>query len=89
MLESNLLPLFGIVEDIIVHNSDQYFVCNTLHTECFVSHYHAYEVTKDSTTDFVICSYSDLVDHHVLSLYSLPFHSNYFVPMKYHLVENI
>ena len=39
--------LFGIITDIVVHHADHvYFVCNVLHTECFNSHFHAYEVSK-------------------------------------------
>ena len=90
MLESYLSPVFGIIVDIIVRNSDQYyFVCDTVHTECFSSHFHAYEVVKNSVAEFVICSHSALVDHTVLALYTLPSHSSYFIPMKYHIVENI
>ena len=88
VLESHLLPIFGIIVDIVIHNSDHYLVCDTLHTECFVPHYHAYEVTKKCTSDHVICTHDDLVDPHVLGLYTLPSHSSYFVPMKYYIVEN-
>ena len=89
VLESYLSPVFGIIVDIIVRNSDQYyFVCDTVHT-VFSSHFHAYEVVKNSVAEFVICSHSALVDHTVLTLYTLPSHSSYFIPMKYHIVENI
>ena len=87
-MQSDLLPLFGIITDIVVHHADHvYFVCNVLHTECFNSHFHAYEVSK--TKDYDFCTHSDLIDHHVLSLYSLSSYTTCFIPMKYHLEENI
>ena len=89
ILESNLLPLFGIIIDILCINNHFYFVCCTLHTECFSSHFHAYEVSKHSSTNIIFCSHSDLIDHNVLGLYTLQTSPNYFVPVKYHLIENL
>ena len=71
--------LFGIITDIVVHHAD--------HVYCFNSHFHAYEVSK--TKDYDFCTHSDLIDHHVLSLYSLSSYTTCFIPMKYHLEENI
>ena len=82
VLESNLLPLFGIIIDILYVSEHYYFVCSTLHT-CFVSHFHAYEVSKCSSSNTVFGRHSVLVDHNVLSLYSLSSTNNYFVPVKY------
>lgn len=88
VLQSHLLPLFGIIADILCRCADHYyFVCNVLRTECFSSHFHAYKVSK--TKEYVLCTHSDLVDHHVLGLYSLSSYATCFIPMKYHLVENI
>ena len=54
---------------IIVYNSNQYtFVCHTLHTECFVLHFHAYEVSRISNV--VFCTHSDLVDPTLLCIAS-------------------
>ena len=89
VLESNLLPVFGIIIDILYICNDYYFVCSTLHTECFVSHFHAYEVSKCSGLNTIFCRQSDLVDHNVMNLYSLPVSSNYFVTVKYHLIEHL
>ena len=88
VLQSNLVPLFGIITDIMVHENQYYFICNTSHMECFNHHFHAYEVSK-CPVDFAITTASDVVDHNVLTPYSLSSHSTYFVPMKYHIVENI
>ena len=87
VLESNLLPLFGIIIDIL-YVSEHYYVapCSTE----FLSHnFHAYEVSKCSSSNTVFGRHSDLVDHNVLSLYSLSSTNNYFVPVKYNLIENI
>lgn len=87
ILESNLLPEFGIIIDIICNSDQYYFVCKHLHTECFSPHFHSYEVSIDD--NIVICNPSDLVDYNVLSLYRLSSHPNYFVSLKYHLIEYV
>lgn len=88
VLQSNLLPVFGVIIDIIVHQAQYHFVCNVLHTECYNSHFHAYEVSKGST-EYTICTHSELVDHHVLSRYNLPTSPSQFIPLKYHIIEHI
>ena len=93
-VSSNLLPLFGRIIDIfIVDVSDCYFVFELLVTECFNSHYHAFEVRKQTQQpiQLVVCKQSDLIDYHVLGLYTIPVHDDHltFVSLKYYLPENI
>lgn len=87
VLDCTLLPQFGIIHDIIVDNIHQpFFVCEKLTTDCFSSHYHAYEVIRHSPPVFSICKQSELYDYSVLSLYHV--HS-LFVSLKHHLVETL
>lgn len=88
VLQSNLLPLFGVLIDIFFHNAEYYFVCSVLHTECYNAHFHAYEVSN-APVEYTVCTHSDLIDHHVLSRYNLSTSSSQFIPMKYHLIECI
>ena len=87
LLQSELIPLFGIVRDIFVYHNQFYFGCNVLHTVCFNSHFHAYEVS--SSKEYTLCTHSELVDPYVLSIYTVSSFSTRFIPMKYHIVENI
>lgn len=87
ILSVQLQPRFGLISDIIVFDVDNYsLVCEVLHTECFHRHYHAYEVSHDTSPSFVFVKQSDLADHSVLGLYKKGSH---FVSLKYHVVENI
>lgn len=88
-VSTDLLPVFGRILAIIMHDVTQYFfVCEVLITDCFNSHYHAYEVRKHNlSTPIIICRQSTFVDHHVLGLYHISPLS--FVSLKYYLPENI
>ena len=88
ILSVDLVPTFGLISDIIILDVDDYYlVCEPLHTECFRSHYHAYEVSKNTTTSCVFVKQTHLANHCVLGLY----HHNFtdFVVLKYHLSENV
>jgi hypothetical protein len=89
ILNSYLLPEFGIIRDILViDTNDYYFVCEVMETIQLVSHYHAFEVATDvSHSNVNICKQSTLVDHTVLGLYTV--NSTNFVSLKYHIVENL
>ena len=91
VLENELLPTFGVIKDMIVFDVDRYyFVCEVLSTECFVNHFHSFEVTKQNPTKYSICKQPDFVDHHILHAYSVTsYPHSLFVPLKYHLIENI
>lgn len=88
-VSTNLLPVFGRILAIIMQDVTQcYFICEILITDCFNSHYHAYEVRKQKLpTPIIICHQSTFVDHHVLGLYHVS--SLSFVSLKYYLPENI
>lgn len=64
-------------------------MCTPLVTECFASHFHAFEVSKSTISRYVSFRHIDLADHNVFSLYALPTHSNNFVSVKYNIVENL
>lgn len=87
VLESDLVPLFGVVEEIHCVSNQYYFVCKCLHTECFSPHFHAYKVTKNFE-ELRYCTISDLSDHNPLSMYTLVSHQMY-VCMKYYIIEDI
>ena len=82
----DLVPTFGIIHDIIVFNTDEFFlVCQRLSTVLFVHHLHSYLVTHED--DFCIMNQADLYDHTTLSIYEMS--NSFYVPLKYQLVENI
>ena len=90
-LESDLLPLFAIIEDIVLYNSTTVlFVVQLLVTDCFNSHFHSYEVLPSYPLQFVACEYTDFKDAHVLHHYKLSSKPDLlYIPMKYHIIENI
>lgn len=90
VVDIDLLPTFGVIKDIITDNSFNYYlVLEILHTICFCSHYHAHEVIKQSPPIYQLVKPSSLIDHSVLSLYTIPISSSYFVSLKYYLIEQI
>lgn len=80
-----VLPTFGHIIDIILTDVDVCtFVCEVLHSEGFVEHFHAYEVTCPKPIPIVFCKKNDLSDYHVLSICKQ--HQSMYVVQKYHLV---
>ena len=46
VVQTNLMPQFGVIDDIIVVNSEEcFFICCLLETHCFNHHFYCYEVT--------------------------------------------
>ncbi len=86
---SDLLPQFGIIQEIIVDNLCYYFVLELLHTICFSTHFHSFEVINNSPPVFSVIKPSDLFDHCVLGLYHIQSHRSFFVPLKYFLIEQL
>lgn len=87
VLESALLPVFGEIKDIVVYNVDEcLFVVQMYTTECFLHHFHAYEVNMDSVMH--ACIPTDLADYHPLTMFTLS-NATKVIPVKYHLIENI
>ena len=73
---------FGLIKDVIVLEVDDYFlVCEALETECFNSHFHAYEVSHYCPPSFVFVKQVSLADHSMLGLYKKA--DKYFVVLKY------
>ena len=92
ILDMDLLPNFGTIVDIVVINTDMYYlVCETLVTDCFSHHhFHAIQVQRPQTSKYVCIKQSELYDYSVLSTYTLSTHPDlYFVPLKYQLIENV
>jgi hypothetical protein len=75
------LPLFG---DIVFGVDQCLFVVQKYRTECFLSHYHAYEVSKDSS--YSVYTASDFADYHPLCMYVLS-NNKKVIPLKYHIIE--
>ena len=89
VLDNDELPKFGVVEDIIVFNTDKYhFVCSLLVTECFSHHFHAFQTSKQHPKKYFICKQTSLYDHSVLAAYPISSQPNFlYVPLKYQLIE--
>lgn len=86
VLDMDLVPEFGIISEIIVLHTDQYyFACETLYTHCFESHLHSYLVSHDHS--YTIIKQADLYDFVTLSVYNI--NSNLYIPLKYQLVDRI
>lgn len=85
-----LVPTFGIIEDIIVLDTDIYhLICEVLLTEYFDHHLHAFKARKQSSVEYSICKQKDLHDHTVLAAYECPGHPGLFnIPLKYQLVDD-
>ena len=70
-MQDEITPVFGLISSIIVLEvDDYYFVCEVLITQCFCSHYHAFEITHHKSPSFVFVKQTSLIDHAILSLYS-------------------
>ena len=77
---------FGLIKDVIVLDVDDYFlVCEVLETECFNSHFHAYEVSRYCPPSFVFVKQVSLADHSMLGLYKKA--DKYFIALKYLVVS--
>ena len=84
------MPEFAKIEYILLLGVDHVcvLVCKSYVTNCFHSHFHSYEVALSS--EVIVVKQTELSDCHVLSKYTLRMHPNvFFVPMKYHVLENI
>lgn len=86
ILSVDTLPTFGIISDIIIFNTTDYFlVVQIMHTVCINSHYHGYEVEFDEAHyDFV--KQENLVDHNVLGLYKK---GDNYVVLKYAIPSHV
>jgi len=81
------VPNFGIIKDVVFHTDVYYFVCEVLVTTCFSHHFHAYEVSKHTPTQYIICKQTELYDYSVLSAYELS--DKLYVSLKYELPDNV
>ena len=90
MISSGLVPVFGLIEDIIMDdNHSFFFLTEVFNTLRFSPHFHAYEVITQTPKAYQICKPSTLYDHAVLGRYQVVTHSSFYIPLKYHLVEKI
>jgi hypothetical protein len=89
VLDMNLLPEFGVITDIIVFNTDEfYLVCDVLFTHNFHHHLHCYLVSYDNSKNiFAIVKQKDLYDHSSLSIYERA--NSFYIPLKYQLIDKI
>lgn len=90
VLDVDLIPVFGVICDILVFNTDVYhFVCEILFTECFSHHFHSYQTRKQVPVKYVCCKQSDLYDPTTLSSYSILSQPDIlYIPLKYQLIDN-
>ena len=85
------MPQFGLIDEILVIDVENYFfLCRLFVTDCFNHHFHSYEVSWTIPPLFNVYMQTDLADHHVLHQYKLSsWPSISFIPLKYHIIENI
>ena len=77
-------PVFGIIMDILVWNTDKYFIVyQLLTTNHFSHHYHAYNVVFPLSPDYVTKEYHFLLCNSLLGLIKKD--SNYYVTLKYNV----
>lgn len=86
VLQNNLLPVFGIIIDIIVHQVDIcYFVLQEYTTHCFLPHFHSFEVSLTSPPAYHTYKVHELADHHPLCVYIV--NNSHLIPLKYYIKE--
>lgn len=84
VLGMDLVPDFGMIDDIIVFNTDEiFFVCTAVLTISFDHHFNSYLVSPSN--DFCIVHQIHLHDHTPLSIYRLS--NSFYVPLKYQLPD--
>lgn len=80
----DLVPEFGIIDDIIVFNTDEiFFVLQNVSTISFEHHFHSYLVCPEN--DFCIIRHTQLYDHTPLSIYQLS--DSFYISLKYQLYD--
>ena len=69
--EDDDVPVFGKIQQIVSVDVDKFYsVTVILHTMCFNSHFHAYEVEHASSPNYAVIKPTDLCDHILLDLYT-------------------
>ena len=84
------LSVFGLVQCVIAMEVDSYFfIVLVLHTICFNTHFHVYEIEYPSSPNYTVVKPLDLVDHHPLEFYTCTFlnQSLQVVSLKYHVIS--
>ena len=90
-IESHLLPEFAEITDIVLYDVDHcLFVCKPFITNCFVPHFHSFEVRNTDEPSAIFVKQSDLADYHTVGLYSSPSHPGCkLISLKYHVIESV
>lgn len=87
ILESPLIPVFGVIIDIVVCHVDScYFIVQEYTTHCFVPHFHSLEVSAITPALYRTCKVCDLADYYSLCIYTTSSGTK-LIPLKYHLIE--
>jgi len=90
MVDTDLLPVFGVIKDIVSNEMHSYyFILEIFQTVCFLAHFHSHEVVHHAPPLFKLIKPSNLLDHSVLSLYKIPRSNSYFVTLKHYVTEKI
>ena len=75
------VPTFGLISEILITDVDKYFmVCETLQTDYFCSHFHAFKISHVSHPSYAFVKQMQLSDYAVLGLYK-----SQYVVLKYHV----
>ena len=83
ILESSLIPVFGVIIDIVVCHVDScYFIVQEYTTNCFVD---SFEVSAITPALHHTCQVCNLADH-PLCIYTTS-SNTILIPLKYHVIE--
>lgn len=88
ILDSSLLPFFGVIVDIFVYQVDiTYFIVEEYTTHCFLQHFHSFEVSATSPPLYRTCQINDFADYHPLCIYTTSGNTK-LIPLKYMYLNN-
>ena len=86
MVDTDLLPVFGVIKDIIINEMHCYYFFWKFFSLLFTT-FHSHEVLHHTQLLFKLIKPSDMLDHSVLSLYKIPGSNSYFVTLKYYVTK--
>jgi len=86
LLHEEEIPLFVQVK-YILNYLGLWFICACLaQPQVFEEHFHAYRVTL--TSDWLVFSPGQEVDHHALDVYQAPVSKRHYIPLRYKITSD-
>ena len=87
ILESSLIPVFGVIIDIVVCHVDScYFIVQEYITNCFVEHFHSFEVSAMTPALHRTFQMCNLADYHPLCIHTTS-NNTKLISLKYYVIE--